>query len=119
MAVTSIRQFQIDLYEEHLDEAGFLWEQARAVRRQPDLPWTHAAQFEERLEAHLDAIVIGGDLALEVCRRRAVEGEPGELFAALCVVCRHGHTAMFAPLLRSVDYTQPERTQAVIDALKL
>ena len=116
--VTSLRQFHVDLYEEHLDEAGFLWEQARAVRRQPDLSWVHAGPFEERLEAHVDALMVGGDAALEVCRRRATEGEPGELFAALCVVCRHGDTATFASLLRSVDYTQSERAQAVTDALK-
>jgi uncharacterized protein (TIGR02270 family) len=116
--VTSLRQFNVDLYEEHLDEAGFLWEQVRAVRRQLDLSWVDAGPFEERLEAHLDALLVGGDTALEVCRRRATEGEPGELFAALCVVCRHGDTVTFASLLRSVDYTQPERTQAVTDALK-
>ena len=116
--VTSLRQFHVDLYEEHLDEASFLWEQARAVRSQPDLSWVDAGPFEERLEAHVDALMVGGDAALEVCRRRATEGEAGELFVALCVVCRHGDTATFASLLRSVDYAQPERAQAVADALK-
>ena len=115
--VTSLRQFQVDLYEEHLDEVGFLWEQVRAIRRQQEASWTHAESFEERLEAHIDALMVGGDAALEVCQRRAAEGEPGELFGALCVVCRRGDAAIFAPLLRGVDYTQPERAQAVADAL--
>jgi hypothetical protein len=114
---TSLHQFQVDLYEEHLDEAGFLWEQARAVRQQQETSWTDAGSFEERLEAHIDALMVGGDAALEVCRSRAAEGEPGELFGALCVVCRHGDPAIFAPLLRSVDYAQPERARAVADAL--
>jgi uncharacterized protein (TIGR02270 family) len=118
MVATSLRQFRVDLYEEHLEDAAFLWEQSRALRGQPDIPWTYVESFEARLEAHLDALVIGGPLALDVCQRRAVEGEPGELFAGLSVVCRHGQSATFGPMLRGVDYAQPERARAVVDALK-
>jgi uncharacterized protein (TIGR02270 family) len=118
MTATSVRQFRVALYEEHLDEAAFLWEQCRALRTKPDIAWTEVAAFEERLEAHLDALIVGGELALDVCRRRAAEGEPGELFASVAVFCRHGDPAAFASTLRGVDFQQPERARAVADALK-
>jgi uncharacterized protein (TIGR02270 family) len=117
--VTSLRQFRVDLYEEHLDEASFLWEQCQAVRAQPELPWTSVGAFEERLEAHLDALMVGGDLALDVCRRRAAAGEPGELYAAASIFCRYADPSMFAATLRTVDLEQAERAHALGDALKL
>jgi uncharacterized protein (TIGR02270 family) len=116
---TSLRQFRVDLYEEHLDEASFLWEQCRALRLQPDLPWSDVGAFEERLEAHLDALMVGDALALDVCRRRAAEGEAGELYAAFSIFCRYADPSTFGSMLRGVDFEQPERARAIGDALKL
>jgi uncharacterized protein (TIGR02270 family) len=115
---TSLRAFQIELYEEHLEEASFLYEQCEALRQRPDQPWRRLADFEDRLEAHVDALMVGGELALEVCRRRAVEGDPGELFASACVFCRYGEAPMLAAVLKTLDYTNAQRTQAAATALK-
>ena len=73
---TSTRAFQIDLYLEHLEEAAFLYEQRKVLRKNAEFSWRAIADFEERLEAHIDALVVGAGLALEICRKRAVEGEP-------------------------------------------
>jgi uncharacterized protein (TIGR02270 family) len=116
---TSTRAFQIDLYLEHLEEAAFLYEQRNALRKKPDFSWRAIADFEERLEAHIDALVVGGELALEICRKRAQEGEPGELFAATCVLCRQASTQGLAALLKGLDAVDPAQRQAIEDALKL
>lgn len=116
---TSLRQFRVGLYEEHLEEAAFLYDQRRALASREDVAWTRLQDFEERLEAHLDALIVGDALALEVCRRRAVEGEPGELFAAVCVFCRNTESSLLASVLRELDYGDPLRVQAVVDALKI
>lgn len=115
---TSLRLFRIGLYEEHLEEAAFLHDQCRALARRADVAWRRLQDFEERLEAHLDALVVGEALALEVCRKRAIEGEPGELFAAVCVFCRHAESSLLAAVLRELDYGNPQRVQAVVDALR-
>jgi uncharacterized protein (TIGR02270 family) len=115
---TSAREFAVNLYEEHLEDASFLYRQTAALRKAADLPWPRLADFEERLEANLDALVIGGALALEVCQRRAQEGDAGELFAAVSVFCRNEAAPLLAETWRTLDYQNPARTQAVVDALK-
>ncbi len=115
---TSLRLFQVRLYEEHLEEASFLYGQCRALLLRQEISWLQLGAFEERLEAHIDALMVGEKLALEVCRRRAVEGDVGELFAAVSVFCRYAEASVLASLLRDLDYSDAERSQAVADALK-
>src|SRR6186713_3314527 len=73
-----------DIYEEHLDEAAFLltqWEDAMksAVYALPDV----IVGPEERLAAHLDALVVGGKPVAEKLLFPALEGDDaGKIFAA-------------------------------------
>jgi uncharacterized protein (TIGR02270 family) len=106
------------LYAEHLEEASFLYEQRRALLVNPELAWTQIGDFEGRIEAHIDALVVGGDIALDVCRERVAEGDPGELFAAVCVFCRHALAPLLAELLQGLDYEDSDRVRALVDALK-
>jgi len=115
---TSVRAFRRGLYAEHLEEASFLYEQRRALLVNPELAWTQIGDFEGRIEAHIDALVVGGDIALDVCRERVAEGDPGELFAAVCVFCRHAFAPLLAELLQGLDYEDPNRVRALVDALK-
>ena len=115
---TSPRNFAVRMYEEHLEDASFLYTQVRALRSEAELPWTRLADFEERLEAHIDALMIGGALALETCERRATEGDAGELFAAVSVFCRHEDARLLADTWRALDYDDAAKTRAVKDALK-
>ncbi|MCY1080751.1 TIGR02270 family protein [Archangium lansingense] len=50
----------MDIYEEHLDEAAFLWSQWERALAAPDHDLEDTAALEERLLAHLDGLVIGG-----------------------------------------------------------
>ncbi len=84
----SLRAFKIGLYEEHLEEIAFLHDQCVVLRADPARPWQDPASFEARLEAHLDALVVGGALALDVGRARAAQAEPGELFGIAALWCR-------------------------------
>jgi uncharacterized protein (TIGR02270 family) len=52
----------LDIYEEHLDEAAWLWREWEACLDSPIYTLRDAAKGpEERLLAHLDALVLGGD----------------------------------------------------------
>ena len=73
---TSIRQFNVELYREHLEEASFLYEQRLAYLHDPEVNWPDLGDWEERFEAHIDALVVGGELALEICRRRLSKATP-------------------------------------------
>src|SRR5262245_23278092 len=89
-AMSTVRQkLHIGLYKEHLEEASFLYEQRLAYLHDPEVDWPEVRGWEERFEAHLDALVLGGELALSVCRPAAADGDPGKMHAALRVMCRH------------------------------
>ncbi len=116
---TSYRAFLAELYEEYLEEASFLYEQRLGLLDDPEVTWRDIGEFEERFEAHVDGLVVGGKLALEVCRRRAAEGDFGELHAAVRVFCRQGRDDLLMEVLEQLDPEDPEAHCAVGDALKL
>ena len=52
------------------------------------MTWLDIGGFEDRLEAHIDALVLGGETAPEVCKERAVVGDFGELHTTVRVLFR-------------------------------
>jgi uncharacterized protein (TIGR02270 family) len=115
---SSLRAFQIGLYSEHLEEASFLYEQRRTLLRDPEIGWPRLRDFESRLEAHLDALMVGESTALELCRERLATEDAGELFAIVCIVCRHQQASMLNDLWRRLDFKDGRKVVAVVDALK-
>lgn len=115
---TSIRQFYIELYQEHLEEASFLYEQKLSLLHDAEITWQDIGEFEDRFEAHIDALVIGGELALDVCKTQSVEGDFGELHAAISVFCRQQKGELLAEVWRDIDAEDKERVKAMSDALK-
>ncbi len=115
---TSTRAFLIELYEEYLEEASFLYEQRRTLYKNPEISWKKIGEFEERLEAHIDGLIVGDKLALEVCTCHAAEGDFGELFAATCVFCRQDRRDLVLAIFDRLDPDDPEKACAIADALK-
>lgn len=115
---TSPKAFLIELYEEYLEEASFLYEQRLTLFHNPDVTWKKIGEFEERLEAHIDGLVVGDKLALEICARQAAEGDFGELFASICVFCRQDRRDLVLAEFDRLDPGDAEKASAVADALK-
>ncbi len=116
MAV-SIRGFLVEMYEEHLLEASALYDQLRTLPTDPEVTWRETGEFEDRLEAHLDALVVGGNLATETCRRRSVEGDLGELHAAVRIWCRLGDLQPVAAKIKGA-LRKRQRLSAIAAALR-
>jgi uncharacterized protein (TIGR02270 family) len=115
---TSTRAFLIELYEEYLEEASFLYQQRRTLFENPEISWKKIGEFEERLEAHIDGLIVGNKLALEVCIRHAAESDFGELFAATCVFCRQDRRDLVLAVFDQLDPDDQEKAGAIADALK-
>ena len=115
---TSIRDFNIGLFREHLEEASFLYEQRLTLLDDYEITWNEIYDFEERFEAHIDGLVVGEELALEVCKTQAREGDFGELHAAVRVFGRQNRKELILAVLEELDPTDAERMQAVGNALK-
>jgi len=108
----------IEICQQHLEEAAFLYGQKHALSTDPDIPWTALDDWEQRIEAHIDGLVVGGPPALALCEQQAETGDPGELFAALCVGCRHEHSDLVDKIILDLDFTDTERVAAATAALK-
>lgn len=115
---TSTKTFLIELYEEYLEEASFLYEQRLSLLVNPEMSWKKIGEFEDRFEAHIDGLVVGEGLAIEVCKRRAKEGDFGELHAAVRVFCRNNCKDLVFDQLEHVDIEDDQKVKAVVDALK-
>ncbi|MBW2738936.1 MAG: hypothetical protein JRE64_08820 [Deltaproteobacteria bacterium] len=113
----TISDFETELYQEHLEEASFLYEQRMTLFDDPEITWVDIEDFEERFEAHIDALVVGEELALKVCKTQAVEGDFGELHAAVSVFCRQNRLDFVQECLETLDPEDTERVQAISDAL--
>lgn len=116
--VATLKAFTRGLHEEHLQEISLLFEQQLAVRLKPDFAWPDAADIEARIEAHLDALLIGGEPALEVCRHVAREGDFGELFGATVVFCRQHQAPLLAEVLRQMDFKDTKKQLALVMAMR-
>jgi hypothetical protein len=110
--------FASGIYQEHLEEASFLYEQRLSLFDDPEITWKDIEDFEERFESHIDGLVVGEDLALEVCKQQAKEGDFGELHAAIRVFCRQNRKELVLQVLQELDPEDIEKMQAVSDALK-
>lgn len=108
----------IEICQQHLEEAAFLYGQKQALSTDPDIPWTALDDWEQRIEAHIDGLVVGGAPALALCEQQAETGDPGELFATLCVGCRHQNSDLVDKLIINLDFTDTERVEAATAALK-
>lgn len=79
----SERGFKIGLYQEHLEEISFLFTQCKSYFFDPEMKWTDIAEFEERLAAHVDAIELGGELALQCAWQLLKSGDEEEIKGAV------------------------------------
>ena len=110
--------FAVSLYQEHLEDGSFLYGQRPKLLENSEISWKNTGEFEERLQAHINGLLVGGKAALEVCKQQAGEGGPGELYMAMCVFCRQGRRDLFIEVLEQIDPEDKEKLGALTDALK-
>ena len=70
--------FAEGIYHEHLEEASFLCGQRCVQFCNNECSWIDIGELEERLDAHIYGLIVGGESALEVCRRLVMDGDAGD-----------------------------------------
>ena len=113
----SLRSFKLGLYEEHLDEMAFLRAQGVALRNDPLRGWQDASAFEDRIEAHLDALIVGDTMALDLALARAEEADADELFAIVELLCRRADEPALNRLLQGPALNDADKSDAIAQAL--
>lgn len=111
-------KFTAGLYSEHLTSIGFLLDLRLAYFRASDVPWTKVAELDARIEAHRDALELGGAAATN----RAVELLEGDDEDALKGAVYHlawngpkadGHKEMIAAWVGASDKRLPAYLRAL------
>jgi uncharacterized protein (TIGR02270 family) len=110
-------QFLIDILEEHLGEASFLYEQRIRLLNDPKADRFTIVDLEDRFEPHIDGLVLGEEWGLKICGDKGSEAEPGEIYTAICVFCRQGRKDLILDVIAGIEPDDTERMQALRDAL--
>ncbi len=82
---TTLHQFNVGLYTEHLTEAGFLLTYRQSYFADASIAWLDVEESEERLAAHVDSIDLGGELAYQCALEFLVGGDEDQILGAVYV----------------------------------
>ena len=107
---SALEIFESELCQEHFEEASFLYELRKGLIHDPRFCWPDVAAFENRLEAHLDALTQAGAAALSLLEEQELVDEPGNLFTAVALCCRLQNYDALAATLTRVEEAPGEST---------
>lgn len=105
-----------DIIAEHADEAPFLWSLRELAVSAPNYTLEDLAELDERVEAHLEGLRVGGPAGWEICVEQLAQEEPGEVFVAGVLALESRSLAQIDPVLRVAEEV-PETTRGFISAL--
>jgi len=115
----SVNSLRRGLYAEHHDELGFLYRQIAHHREEGTLSRERLAEFEWRLVAHLDGLVLGATLAWREIGARHDDDDAGHWYAAGLLACVQREDTRFAALLQRATHNAAEpAAPALADALR-
>src|SRR5690349_14801760 len=116
-----MRDVLMDVLEEHLDEAAFLWSQWERALVAPHSVLNEVAGLEERLLAHVDGLVIGGVPVAGRLLIPALEelADLGRVFVAAYTLLGSGEPSSIEAVRKALDAAPPETLPAFQRALEL
>jgi len=107
-----------DILEEHLEEADFLFHQRENALSDRVYDLNGLAELEERLLAHLDGLVIGGEEAWALLEPKLAGEEAGEVFAAAFVALASGDPARIELLQKTFGAAEGPILDGIRHALR-
>jgi uncharacterized protein (TIGR02270 family) len=110
-----------DVHEEHLDEATFLWGQWETALEAPIYTLREVVTGpEERLLAHLDALVLGGPFVAEELLLPALDGDDLDAArVAAWALLQAEDTDHLDPVLGALAGAEPPKAGAIVRAMCL
>ncbi len=109
--------FSRDLYEEHLENASFLYGSRLYLLNAPHVSWLDAAPVEGRLQAQLEALALGDELSVEVCHDKINTGRRGVLYAAVRLFCHLGRVDEIKEIIDGLDAENSRHLTEITHAL--
>ena len=105
-----------DILQQFADEAAFLWFVRSKNVSAPHFSLADLEQFDERLEAQVDGLRVGGDASWDICRA-ALDGDTAEgMFAPAVLAFESGDNSRIAEVMAATGEDQG-KARAVVSAL--
>ncbi len=105
------------VYAQHLEEFQSLWAQRQAGMRSADYTLGDIAQLDQRLAAHFDGLLLGGEAAVPVVAERMAAGEAAAVFAGAYVLLSLATPAAADRVLDAFLRAEPEKLEGFRHAL--
>jgi uncharacterized protein (TIGR02270 family) len=77
-----------EILEEHYEELQFLWSIRRTALRSPSFTLRDVAKFEQRIEAHLQGMLVVGERMRDLVEPGLIEADPNLVFASAFALLR-------------------------------
>ena len=106
------------LIEPHLSEISFLLTQRIVLFHDPEVEWRRIGEFEERLLAHVDGIVEGGEPAAKIAIEWLADSDPDNVRAAAYALSFSKSKDALPALIETLQKADPELVAVFVDALK-
>lgn len=119
MAELTGRPLRWDIYEEHLNEAGFRWTQWEKALDAPDYVLEEVAELEEHVAAHVDGLVLGGEPVAERLLVPALAEDPERIVAATLALLQAEAPSGPAAVLAALPAAEPDALTALRRAFEL
>ncbi|MFL5350006.1 MAG: TIGR02270 family protein [Hyalangium sp.] len=111
-----------DIYEQHLEETAFLWSQWEQALVAPDHVLAEVMPLEERLHAHVDGLILGGEPAAKRLLLPALASDEPELIRTAAFALLLGRTPgspdMVLERVRSADDAALAALQRALELLE-
>src|SRR5262249_33712388 len=106
----------LEILERHAEEAAFLWLLRDAAATAPHHDRRALGELDERVEAHLDGLRVGGAAGLGRASEALDPGDPGTVFAAAVLAVEQGDEARTGAALAAAE-ADPAAGRAMVSAL--
>jgi uncharacterized protein (TIGR02270 family) len=103
------------IIEQHKDEVSFLWLQRNRLINAPHYGLDELVRHDERVEAHLDGLLLAGEAGWEVCKEALKSPYFEDVFAAAVLALESGKTARIRAVLDAIGEDR-HKAQALISA---
>jgi uncharacterized protein (TIGR02270 family) len=111
--------FLPDLLEEHLEEIQFLWPIRDRGLRSPQMTMRDIANFENRIDAHVDGALVPGEAAYPFLHPLLEADDEHAAFAAAFVLLRHGTEIALARVRAALSNGTGKRLTGIGRALQM
>ncbi len=108
-------EWDMSVVEEHFEELQALWYvHAAAIRN--DRYWAgDLLKLQERIAAHVEAVVLAGSRAHGIIKEALVSGDAGMAFAAVVTSLRSPDLPLLQPLFKAFDQADEQTAQGFIE----